>query len=1162
MPTRSPRWTQLVLVLTVATATAADSLTVPTFVEQNGVVVIEAEDLPLGPGWSRESLHPGYTGRGYIVWRGIRSLVDSNDLTKAEEQKAHGAITIPIRVSTKGKYAVRIHLRVGAGSGHDNNDIYGRVDGYDNGIWHKVTGGVSVFNWGYGSRWLGPANNQEISVNWDPGLRTFSFAGRELGMAIDRIVFYTGSAAEAVAKNPATSGSPVETLVNNPPTVAFTNPTAARHGQDGIRLQALAADPEGRLARVEYWLGLQKLGESSQGPLHEVIWTVPPVGRHSLLVRAVDAVGAIAEATQTIEVVADGSAAVTASAVVEGTARRWHPMALRIAGPEASETGNAPNPFLDMRLQVRFTAPSGRVLDVPGFFDGDGNGGEIGNVWRCRFSPDEAGTWTWRASMRSGPQVAIDLSPTAGAPVAGVDGLNGTVAVAATDPAASGFLKWGRLDYVGKPYLKFADGPYFVRNGSDDPEDLLAYEGFDNTPVKHKLTKHVPHWQSGDPDWGGGRGKGFIGALNYLADAGCNSIYFLTMNLGGDGSNVWPWSGSPNLSGSPSNDNLHFDVSKLGQWNTVFEHASRRGIFLHFVLAEAEKGVKIELDNGTLGTERKLYFRELAARFGHHLALQWNHCEEHDGVGGHSLTPERIREFSAYLRAVDPWRHPIGVHNNNATGLEPYFGDPNMEMASWQYTRWGGWPGEVDGLLRMRTHGLTTGRPMVIGMDETVTWTVSGDDSSDSYAGKPFPKTCGMSWTRRHVLWPALMSGAAGTEHILAKSLSTDDFTGLAKLWNYCGYATRFMQDIPFVEMAPAHELLSGEATHKVWTYDSESKEVDGGTVLAKRGVVYACYLIAGGSTAKLDLTGETGTYTRRWYNPRAGVYAGTDSTLNGGGVVMLGAPPADPGLDWVALVVRQGLPPVNQPPSVSLTSPTMGAIVNAPGSIALAATADDADGSVVKVEFRANGEVVATDASAPFAATWSGMEPGAYTLTAVAWDDDGATTTSPATTVSVLPAGGGNTAPTLSNLADHGGVAGTPIGPIAFTIGDAESPLDSLLVTVASSDQTVAPAAGLVLGGSGANRTLTVTPTAAGTVTITVVVSDGELSSADTAVLTVAPIAATRTVTMINPLGHVWTLRDPQTATVQEGPSSTVFGLGPAQNLSIGLLPLPQSAN
>ena len=98
------------------------------------------------------------------------------------------------------------------------------------------------------------------------------------------------------------------------------------------------------------------------------------------------------------------------AATVEGELKVWHAISVDFRGPVASETDDEPNPFLDHRLQVRFTGPSGRTYDVPGFFAGDGEGGD-GNVWRVRFSPDRHGTWKYQASFRKGPKVAVSLDP-------------------------------------------------------------------------------------------------------------------------------------------------------------------------------------------------------------------------------------------------------------------------------------------------------------------------------------------------------------------------------------------------------------------------------------------------------------------------------------------------------------------------------------------------------------------------------------------------------------------------------------------------------------------------------------------------------------------------------------------------------------------------------
>src|SRR5215213_5522589 len=70
------------------------------------------------------------------------------------------------------------------------------------------------------------------------------------------------------------------------------------------------------------------------------------------------------------------------SGSVTGEFKKWHPVTVSFTGPSSSETSSSPNPFLDYRLQVVFTSPSGKSFDVPGFYDGDGNGGSSGSVWK------------------------------------------------------------------------------------------------------------------------------------------------------------------------------------------------------------------------------------------------------------------------------------------------------------------------------------------------------------------------------------------------------------------------------------------------------------------------------------------------------------------------------------------------------------------------------------------------------------------------------------------------------------------------------------------------------------------------------------------------------------------------------------------------------------
>ncbi|HYH44924.1 MAG TPA: DUF5060 domain-containing protein [Thermoanaerobaculia bacterium] len=108
-----------------------------------------------------------------------------------------------------------------------------------------------------------------------------------------------------------------------------------------------------------------------------------------------------------VGVLALASAAQVAAVPCYGTAE----VALTSAASYNASSGS-PNPF-DLNFTAAVTAPSGRKYTVPGFFDGNGAGGAIGNVWKVRIYTDEIGTWRWTTSSN----------------VPGLSGRSGTVAV-------------------------------------------------------------------------------------------------------------------------------------------------------------------------------------------------------------------------------------------------------------------------------------------------------------------------------------------------------------------------------------------------------------------------------------------------------------------------------------------------------------------------------------------------------------------------------------------------------------------------------------------------------------------------------------------------------------------------------------------------------------
>lgn len=583
-----------------------------------------------------------------------------------------------------------------------------------------------------------------------------------------------------------------------------------------------------------------------------------------------------------------------------GELKRWHKISLSFNGPYTSETANV-NPFSDYRLDVTFThSNTNTTFIVPGFYSGCDdpaeNSCDSGAIWKVNFTPGYTGTWNWNTSFKTGNDVAINNGGTS----AGfMDGDSGTFQITESDKSGRDHRSpdKGKTTYVNEHYLQYSgtdplnpNGNWFVKAGADAPENTLAYDDFDNTPNRGNRRKNWnPHQQdyvaseASSYTWNGGKGSELLGVINYLSNKGVNAFSFLTLSLHGDDENVFPYllKVSENIyNGYDDNQQWNqgvykdrFDVSKLAQWERIFEYADKKGMFMHFKTMETENDNI--MDNNSFGRERKLYYRELIARFGHHLALNWNITEET------TLTDAVAIETSNYINAIDPYNNLIVLHtypNQQNQKYTPLLGNnSSLTGASIQIDK-----DQVHNMVKTWVeNSKNSGKKWVVANDEQGSANIGVDqDPNDN------------KLVRHEVLWGALMAGGAGVEYYYGyqtgiTDLNAQDHRSRDTKYTHASYALQFFND-HLQNYLP--DMVSSDAV----TNDNNDY------VYAKPNEVYVVYRPDGGTTA-INL--PAGNWTVSWYNPRSGgnLTTATDITNT------LVAPDNN---DWVALITGNATNP------------------------------------------------------------------------------------------------------------------------------------------------------------------------------------------------------------------------------------------------------------
>ncbi len=272
------------------------------------------------------------------------------------------------------------------------------------------------------------------------------------------------------------------------------------------------------------------------------------------------------------------------------------------------------NPFADVVLNATYTAPSGRRVPFLGFYDGDGQGGQNGNVWKLRFMPDELGDWTYTASFSDGQPGA-----TGAFAVVALGAMPGPLQVDASNP------RW----------FVFANGDRFYPRGYYYSEAFSATDAY----WKNDLDTFF------GPTWG----------FNFIC-----TIFWQAEALSDSGFNARPFNGfHPVLPGQVT----RLDLASWRHVDEVLEHLESLGVvWFNFDGFIANEGGERPGNQ----TEEQVLLRNWIARLAPYWNVTWNVAFE----WGEFMSSSDVNRVANYVDSIDPWDHLLSVHDHGI-GSEP-----------------------------------------------------------------------------------------------------------------------------------------------------------------------------------------------------------------------------------------------------------------------------------------------------------------------------------------------------------------------------------------------------------------------------------------------------------------------------------------------------------
>lgn len=471
------------------------------------------------------------------------------------------------------------------------------------------------------------------------------------------------------------------------------------------------------------------------------------------------------------------------------------------------------NPFADVVLDAVFTAPSGEVLTMPGFYDGDG-------IWRIRFNPGEAGTWHYRTT-------ATPADP-------GLEA-EGTFEVTANE--TRGFLRstpgeaWGFTFESGAPAFLVGDTVYNLIGmamSGGDVDDFLrrrAEQGFGLLRVRLQVSPF--HGPKGYSEWQTVR--------------------------------TWPWGGSEQ---APQFDRFNLDVFHAA--DRVIQQVEALGLGLELIMEAWGFEFPFNDRSVFVAEWEDLWLRYLIARYDAYRCVYiWTLQNEYeyypDGDWRHNPIADRwAMRRARWVKTMAPHGHIVAVHNGPR--LPPFAERFKLDLTAVDTVMFQSWGsmGDDDSWLAAGIEDEV--RAAFAGWPGSAIFAEWGyERNPDLPLNLPHHKNCSIAHTRRGAWRGAFcaLNLIHGWENSWGPFMILDeDQPGMVHLLHVRRF---FTEIVPFDPLQPAQALLAPAG----YAHGYEP------LVLASpnRDVV-AVYFPAGGvATLKVRF----GDGSVQWYDPRTG---------------------------------------------------------------------------------------------------------------------------------------------------------------------------------------------------------------------------------------------------------------------------------------------------